>query len=455
MGDVAASGGYWISHGRRRGDRRRGHHHRLDRRVRAAAHGRRRDGQAGRAHRRRHHHLAGRRLRPAPRHRPALRRSCVQTSIDHTYVDFIAKVARGAQDARRQQIDAVAQGRVWTGAQALERGLVDRLGSYGDALTSRGAARQAGRRRQRRFRVTYLEREPGRLQRLLELFGGYGVRQAWRGQFELHAARRGPAAVGASCARICVADRADRSGASPSRWRCTACAATRSGLRLRRRLALARGATASAAGCDAVSESITAVAAAKAAVCVASSCARAVQVRRQQQRQRRQRRMAVRSQQLPGLDAEGTAQLLQFVDAGGHHRPTDAVQRAVAHAAARGDLRQRVQVGACGHQCTQVVGEDVSSGAWRLPPARILPPAGLSRPRTRAAVLSWPRSPHQLHVPPASPPLPPYGAALPARQPDAGTAQRRDCSATARSTGASSWSSAWSTWACSSAGCRG
>ena len=59
--------------GRRRGDRRRGHHHRLDRRRRPAAHGGRRDGQAGRAHRRRHHHLAGRRLRPAAR--PSIRAS--------------------------------------------------------------------------------------------------------------------------------------------------------------------------------------------------------------------------------------------------------------------------------------------------------------------------------------------------------------------------------------------
>ena len=39
-----------------------------------------------------------------------------------------------AMIAIRAEIDAVAQGRVWTGAQALERGLVDRVGSYRDAL---------------------------------------------------------------------------------------------------------------------------------------------------------------------------------------------------------------------------------------------------------------------------------------------------------------------------------
>ncbi len=63
----------------------------------------------------------------------------VQSSVDHTYADFIAKVA-AARKRTPAQIDAVAQGRVWTGAQALQRGLVDRLGSYGDALQSAACA---------------------------------------------------------------------------------------------------------------------------------------------------------------------------------------------------------------------------------------------------------------------------------------------------------------------------
>ncbi len=62
----------------------------------------------------------------------------VQSSVDHTYAEFIAKVA-AARKRTPAQIDAVAQGRVWTGAQALERGLVDRLGSYGDALEAAAA----------------------------------------------------------------------------------------------------------------------------------------------------------------------------------------------------------------------------------------------------------------------------------------------------------------------------
>ena len=54
--------------------------------------------------------------------------------IDRVYNDFVAKVAEG----RGQGVAAVraqAEGRVWTGDQALERGLVDRLGGLGTALS--------------------------------------------------------------------------------------------------------------------------------------------------------------------------------------------------------------------------------------------------------------------------------------------------------------------------------
>jgi len=94
----------------------------------------------------------------------------VQSSVDHTYADFIGKVA-AARKRTPAQIDAVAQGRVWTGAQALERGLVDRLGSYGDALSAAALRGKLPGAEGGGYRVTYLEREPGRLQQLLDLAG--------------------------------------------------------------------------------------------------------------------------------------------------------------------------------------------------------------------------------------------------------------------------------------------
>jgi protease IV len=95
----------------------------------------------------------------------------IQTSIGHVYADFTGKAAV-ARKTTPQKIDAVGQGRVWSGAQARERGLVDRLGSYGDALKS--AATRA--KLEDGYRVTYMQPEPGRLDRLLDMFGGAAAR---------------------------------------------------------------------------------------------------------------------------------------------------------------------------------------------------------------------------------------------------------------------------------------
>ncbi len=56
-----------------------------------------------------------------------------RASLDRFYRTFVDRVSAG----RRAPFDAVevhARGRVWTGAAALERGLVDRIGGVGDAL---------------------------------------------------------------------------------------------------------------------------------------------------------------------------------------------------------------------------------------------------------------------------------------------------------------------------------
>ena len=89
----------------------------------------------------------------------------VQLSINHVYADFTGKAAQ-ARKTTPQKIDAVAQGRVWTGAQAKERGLVDRVGSFGDAL----AAAASRAKLAEGYRVTYVEREPGKLERALAMF---------------------------------------------------------------------------------------------------------------------------------------------------------------------------------------------------------------------------------------------------------------------------------------------
>jgi len=49
------------------------------------------------------------------------------------YEDFVRKVAEG-RGKSYEDIDAIAQGRVWTGLDAMQRGLVDRLGGLPEAL---------------------------------------------------------------------------------------------------------------------------------------------------------------------------------------------------------------------------------------------------------------------------------------------------------------------------------
>ncbi|GJO02161.1 signal peptide peptidase SppA [Mycobacterium marinum] len=56
-----------------------------------------------------------------------------EAEADMFYTDFVERVARG-RNLRTEDVDAVARGRVWTGADALERGLIDELGGFRTAV---------------------------------------------------------------------------------------------------------------------------------------------------------------------------------------------------------------------------------------------------------------------------------------------------------------------------------
>lgn len=58
----------------------------------------------------------------------------VVAETDLVYTDFVERVAQG-RNMSVEDVDAVAQGRIWTGADALERGLVDELGGLRTAIT--------------------------------------------------------------------------------------------------------------------------------------------------------------------------------------------------------------------------------------------------------------------------------------------------------------------------------
>ena len=57
----------------------------------------------------------------------------MQASVERIYTKFTSIVAEG-RDMTVEDVDAIAQGRVWTGAEALEIGLVDEIGTLEDAI---------------------------------------------------------------------------------------------------------------------------------------------------------------------------------------------------------------------------------------------------------------------------------------------------------------------------------
>lgn len=59
----------------------------------------------------------------------------IQKSIENVYSSFVNKVAAG-RGKTFEEIDAIGQGRVWTGEQALELGLVDTIGGLEDAIVA-------------------------------------------------------------------------------------------------------------------------------------------------------------------------------------------------------------------------------------------------------------------------------------------------------------------------------
>jgi len=103
-----------------------------------------------------------------------------QFSIERTYDEFINLVAK-ARNMTPEAVDEVARGRVWTGTQALELGLVDHTGTLQQAIDSAG--RMAGLGTD--FAVEYEESELSALEMfLLDMAGDVMVRaggfSSWR-----------------------------------------------------------------------------------------------------------------------------------------------------------------------------------------------------------------------------------------------------------------------------------
>lgn len=61
-------------------------------------------------------------------------RNKIQEGVDDIYNDFISKVAEGRDGLKKANVDEIGQGRVWSGKEAKNINLVDELGNLNDAI---------------------------------------------------------------------------------------------------------------------------------------------------------------------------------------------------------------------------------------------------------------------------------------------------------------------------------
>ena len=89
-------------------------------------------------------------------------RQILQSSVDHAYAEFVRRVADGRKKSV-EDVDKIAQGRVWAGVDAQRIGLVDHLGGLKDATDAVAKLAELGND----YRVDYIEPELTIRQQLL------------------------------------------------------------------------------------------------------------------------------------------------------------------------------------------------------------------------------------------------------------------------------------------------
>ena len=94
----------------------------------------------------------------------------MQASVERIYTKFTSIVAEG-RDMTVEAVDEIAQGRVWTGAEALEIGLVDQIGTLEDAIEY-AAMSIEGVTSVEDVQIAAYPKPQTTLEMLLELFGG-------------------------------------------------------------------------------------------------------------------------------------------------------------------------------------------------------------------------------------------------------------------------------------------
>jgi protease-4 len=94
----------------------------------------------------------------------AAEKAIMQKIIDRIYTDFITKVAQGRK-LTIEQVDSIAQGRVWAGVDAKKIGLIDAFGGLKDAITI--AAKKANLTE---YKITNLPQQKDPFEKILKSF---------------------------------------------------------------------------------------------------------------------------------------------------------------------------------------------------------------------------------------------------------------------------------------------
>lgn len=97
----------------------------------------------------------------------------LQASVDHAYAQFLRRVADGRKKTV-EEVDKIAQGRVWAGADAQRIGLVDQLGGLKDAIDAAAKLAQLGSD----YDLDYIEPELSLREQLLMQIRSQAVRLA-------------------------------------------------------------------------------------------------------------------------------------------------------------------------------------------------------------------------------------------------------------------------------------
>ena len=103
--------------------------------------------------------------------------AALQEMIEQGYREFLDRVAE-SRGMTPEEVDAVAQGRVWSGADAYELGLVDNLGDLDDAIAAAAELADLGDD----YAVSYIEKEPEFMEKLLNDLTGSVVAAAPRSE---------------------------------------------------------------------------------------------------------------------------------------------------------------------------------------------------------------------------------------------------------------------------------